>query len=81
MRLPAASRRGAGRRSSGLTGRERAKSFGSWRRGASNKEIARRLSISVHTAKYHVGSILAKLDATGRTDAVTQAVRLGLVML
>ena len=49
--------------------------------GASNKLIARRLSISSHTAKFHVASIAAKLDATGRTDAVAQAVRLGLIML
>jgi DNA-binding CsgD family transcriptional regulator len=44
--------------------------------GASNKEIARRLGISVHTAKFHVGSVLDKLDATGRTDAVAHAARL-----
>ena len=49
--------------------------------GASNKLIARRLGISVHTAKFHVASIAEKLDATGRTDAVAQAVRLGLIML
>jgi DNA-binding NarL/FixJ family response regulator len=49
--------------------------------GASNKIIARRLGISFHTAKFHVASIAAKLDATGRTDAVAQAVRLGLIML
>lgn len=49
--------------------------------GASNKEIARRLAISIHTAKFHVASILEKLDATGRTDAVAHAVRLGLLML
>jgi DNA-binding NarL/FixJ family response regulator len=49
--------------------------------GASNKVIARDLDISIHTAKFHVASILAKLDATGRTDAVAQAARLGLLML
>jgi DNA-binding NarL/FixJ family response regulator len=49
--------------------------------GASNKLIARRLGISFHTAKFHVASIAAKLDATGRTDAVAQAVRLGLMLL
>ncbi|WP_205769529.1 LuxR C-terminal-related transcriptional regulator [Microvirga sp. KLBC 81] len=49
--------------------------------GASNKVIARRLGISFHTAKFHVASIAAKLDATGRTDAVAQAVRLGLILL
>jgi DNA-binding CsgD family transcriptional regulator len=49
--------------------------------GASNKAIARRLGISVHTAKFHVGSLIDKLDATGRTDAVTQAARLGVIHL
>lgn len=49
--------------------------------GASNKTIARRLGISVHTAKFHVGSVLDKLDATGRTDAVAHAVRLGVIVL
>jgi DNA-binding NarL/FixJ family response regulator len=49
--------------------------------GASNKEIARKLGISVHTAKFHVASILEKLDANGRTDAVAHAVRRGLLML
>jgi DNA-binding NarL/FixJ family response regulator len=49
--------------------------------GTSNKLIARKLGISFHTAKFHVASIAAKLDATGRTDAVAQAVRLGLILL
>ena len=49
--------------------------------GASNKTIARRLGISVHTAKFHVGSLIDKLDATGRTDAVTHAARLGVIQL
>ena len=49
--------------------------------GASNKAIARQLGISVHTAKFHVGSLLDKLDATGRTDAVAQAVRQGVIHL
>lgn len=49
--------------------------------GASNKAIARRLGISVHTAKFHVGSLLDKLDATGRTDAVAQAARQGVISL
>ena len=44
--------------------------------GASNKTIARRLEISVHTVKFHVGSLLDKLDAAGRTDAVAHAARL-----
>ena len=49
--------------------------------GASNKTIARRLGISVHTAKFHVGSLLDKLDAIGRTDAVAHAARLGVINL
>jgi DNA-binding NarL/FixJ family response regulator len=49
--------------------------------GASNKCIARRLGITPHTAKFHVASIVAKLGATGRTDAVAKAMRLGLVMI
>jgi DNA-binding CsgD family transcriptional regulator len=49
--------------------------------GASNKVIARQLGISVHTAKFHVGSILDKLDATGRTDAVAHAARRGVIHL
>ena len=49
--------------------------------GASNKMIARRLAISVHTAKFHVGSLLDKLDAVGRTDAVAHAARLGVIHL
>ena len=49
--------------------------------GASNKSIARRLGISIHTVKFHVASLLDKFEAIGRTDAVTQAVRLGVIQL
>jgi DNA-binding CsgD family transcriptional regulator len=49
--------------------------------GASNKMIARQLGISVHTVKFHVGSLLEKLDATGRTDAVAHAARRGVINL
>lgn len=49
--------------------------------GASNKAIARRLGISIHTVKFHVAAILAKLDADSRTEAVARAAQLGLVML
>jgi DNA-binding NarL/FixJ family response regulator len=49
--------------------------------GASNKLIARRLGISLYTAKFHVAAILAKLDADSRTEAVARAAHLGLVML
>jgi DNA-binding CsgD family transcriptional regulator len=49
--------------------------------GASNKTIARRLGISVHTAKFHVHSLIDKFDATGRTDAVAHAARLRVIRL
>ena len=49
--------------------------------GASNKEIARALGISAHTAKFHVSQLLEKLDASGRTDAVANAVRMGVIAL
>ncbi|MDR7519245.1 MAG: response regulator transcription factor [Armatimonadota bacterium] len=49
--------------------------------GLSNKAIARRLGLSEHTAKFHVNAILSKLDAHSRTEAVTRAARLGLIIL
>ncbi len=49
--------------------------------GLSNKSIAGRLGISDHTAKFHVNSILSKLGAQSRTDAVVRAARLGLLVL
>ena len=49
--------------------------------GASNKSIARRLGISVHTVKFHVASLLDKFEASGRTDAVAHALRLGVIEL
>jgi NarL family two-component system response regulator YdfI len=49
--------------------------------GLSNKLIAHRLSISEHTVKTHVASIFAKLGTSSRTEAVSQAIRRGLVML
>jgi DNA-binding CsgD family transcriptional regulator len=44
--------------------------------GASNKAIAQRLKISVHTVKFHIASLLDKLDAQGRAEAVAQGARL-----
>jgi len=49
--------------------------------GLGNKEIAARLAISDHTAKFHVASILGKLGAATRTEAVALAIRRGLVLL
>jgi two-component system, NarL family, response regulator YdfI len=49
--------------------------------GLGNKEIAVRLNISDHTAKFHVGSILGKLGAASRTEAVALGIRRGLVLL
>ena len=49
--------------------------------GLPNKAIARELGISEHTAKFHVGSLLAKLGAGSRTEAVTLATRRGLLSI
>ena len=50
-------------------------------RGLQNKEIAAELGIAQRTAKFHVGSILAKLGAGNRTEAVTIAVQRGMIAL
>ena len=47
--------------------------------GLPNKAIARELGISEHTAKFHVGSLLGKLGAASRTEAVTLATRRGIL--
>lgn len=49
--------------------------------GLANKEIASKLSISDHTVKFHVTSILGKLGAASRTEAVSVGIRRGLVLL
>jgi len=49
--------------------------------GLPNKSIAHRLAISEHTVKFHVNAILGKLNAQSRTEAVTIATRLGLILL
>ncbi len=49
--------------------------------GLGNKEIASRLEISEHTVKFHVASIMGKLGAASRTEAVTLGIRHGLIMI
>jgi len=49
--------------------------------GLLNKEIADRLHISEHTVKFHVSSIIGKLGASNRTEAVTWGLRRGLLFL
>lgn len=63
-----------------LTARER-EVLGLLAEGLSNKEIATALHISEHTAKFHVNSILQKLSAQKRVEAVVRAARLGLISL
>jgi DNA-binding NarL/FixJ family response regulator len=70
----------AGPRASGLalTSRER-EILELVAEGERNRRIAARLAISRHTVKFHVASILAKLGAGSRTEAVTLALRAGLL--
>jgi two-component system, NarL family, response regulator YdfI len=49
--------------------------------GLANKEIASKLGISDHTAKFHTSSIFAKLGASNRAEAVTLGIRQGLIMV
>jgi DNA-binding NarL/FixJ family response regulator len=49
--------------------------------GLSNKEIAVKLEISEHTAKFHVNSILQKMGAQKRVEAVVRAAKMGLISI
>jgi DNA-binding NarL/FixJ family response regulator len=49
--------------------------------GLGNKEIAARLGISTHTVKFHISSILGKLGAGSRTEAVSIGMRTGRVLI
>ncbi len=50
-------------------------------RGLPNKEIARRMGLSVRTVHTHLGNIFGKLQVGSRTEAVLQALRRGWVRL
>lgn len=63
-----------------LTARE-SEIFSLLAEGAGNKEIASRLNISEHTVKFHVSSILGKLGAASRTEAVTRGYKEGLITM
>ncbi len=63
-----------------LTARER-EVLGLLGRGLPNKLIARELSISEHTVKFHVSSLYAKLGVANRAEAVSQGARRGLISL
>ncbi|HEX79079.1 MAG TPA: response regulator transcription factor [Dehalococcoidia bacterium] len=49
--------------------------------GYANKQIAAKLNISEQTIKNHVTSILGKLDANARTEAVVKAIKKGLITI
>ncbi len=70
----------SGEPAAALTPRER-EVLAAVRDGFSNKEVARRLGVSDQTVKFHLSAIYAKLDAASRTEAVTRAVRQGLIEL
>ena len=49
--------------------------------GKTNRDIGKALFISESTVKFHVHAILSKLDASNRTEAVSTAVKLGVITL
>ncbi len=49
--------------------------------GIANRQMAARLGISEHTVKFHISSILDKLDASSRTEAVTMGIRMGIIAI
>jgi NarL family two-component system response regulator YdfI len=49
--------------------------------GLGTREMAARLGISDHTVKFHISSILDKLGAATRTEAVTMGIRMGIILL
>jgi DNA-binding NarL/FixJ family response regulator len=63
-----------------LTPRER-EILGLIGEGLSNKAMARRLGISVHTVKFHMEALFTKLEATSRSEALTKGLRGGVIEL
>ena len=63
-----------------LTARE-AEVLGAVGLGLSNKAIARRLGISVHTVKFHLEALFLKIGATSRAEAVVKGLRQGVIEL
>ena len=49
--------------------------------GLANKEIASRLGVSENTAKFHVASVMGKLGAASRTEAVMIGIRHGIILI
>jgi DNA-binding NarL/FixJ family response regulator len=80
LKAPAEARAAEPRGGAALTPRER-EILEMMAEGMSNRTIAARLGISSQTVKFHVASILAKLGARSRTEAVTFGVRHGLIAL
>lgn len=78
--LPAPPRAAQGSSVEALTPRE-LDVFAMLAEGAGNKAIAWKLGISEHTVKFHVASIMSKLSASSRTEAVSIGIRRGLIML
>ncbi len=74
------SRSASERLMSGLTARE-TEVLGMLAEGLGNKAIARRLNISDHTVKFHISSILSKLNASSRTEAVILGAKQGWILL
>jgi DNA-binding NarL/FixJ family response regulator len=77
---PRAERTGSTLTAESLTPRE-GEVFTMLAEGAGNKAIAWKLGISEHTVKFHVASIMSKLNATSRTEAVAVGIRKGLILL
>jgi len=70
----------AGELGSDLTGQER-KVLNLVAQGLTNRQIGRQLKISEHTVKFHAGSVLGKLNARSRAEAVARAIGLGWILV